>query len=39
MAKTAEFAEYPYILVAGFLMPSAVFIHLLSYLQMTSLDS
>lgn len=27
--------EYPYILVAGFLMPSAVFIHVLSILQLS----
>ena len=30
---TPAFTEYPYILVAGFLMPSAVFIHLLSIVQ------
>lgn len=28
-----EFAEYPFVLVAGFLMPSAVFIHVLSITQ------
>ena len=31
---TPAFTEYPYILVAGFLMPSAVFIHLLSLAQL-----
>ncbi len=30
---TPKYTEYPYILVAGFLMPSAVFIHLLSLMQ------
>jgi len=29
-----EFLEYPYILVAAFLMPSAVFVHLLSIVQL-----
>lgn len=28
-----EFANYPYVLVAGFLMPSAVFVHVLSIAQ------
>ncbi len=31
---TPSFLEYPYILLAGFLMPSAVFIHLLSIVQL-----
>lgn len=31
---TPRFLEYPYILLAGFLMPSAVFIHLLSIVQL-----
>jgi len=30
----SEFGEYPYVLVAGFLMPSAVFIHVLSIIKL-----
>jgi hypothetical protein len=30
-----EFATYPYMLVAGFLMPSAVFMHVLSIVQLS----
>lgn len=35
---TPDFTQYPYILVAGFLMPSAVFIHFLSLAQNKELD-
>ncbi len=34
----SEFTFYPYILVAGFLMPSAVFVHLLSIVQLKRMD-
>lgn len=34
-----EFGTYPYVLIAGFLMPSAVFIHILSLIQINRLDS
>lgn len=30
-----DFGKYPYVLLAGFLMPSAVFIHILSIVQLT----
>jgi len=30
-----EFTRYPYVLVAGFLMPSAVFVHVLSIVQLS----
>lgn len=31
----AGFTKYPYVLVAGFLMPSAVFVHILSIVQLS----
>jgi hypothetical protein len=35
MLLPVESVEYPYVLVAGFLMPSAVFIHILSLVQLS----
>ena len=32
---STDFGKYPYVLVPGFLMPSAVFIHILSIVQLT----
>ena len=38
MLMPIEFTYYPYVLVAGFLMPSAVFMHVLSLVQLNYLN-
>jgi hypothetical protein len=36
---STDFGKYPYVLVPGFLMPSAVFIHILSIVQLSKASS